>query len=386
MFGDPSLVDVSLQSRAVTFENPSGAPGSGGASAAGRKGSPSRTVDAGERVVLADLEGPATIRHVWCTVPPASPTRMRAYVLEVFYDGATEPSVSTPLLDFFGVACGRPTPYASYLTTAQEGRGFNAFFPMPFQHSARVEFVNGSERPTTLYYQIDYTLQPTFSTDAAYLHVSFRRENPTTLGRDFTIADGFVGAGRFLGCAIGIRPIDGGRWYGEGEVKIYLDGDSDMPTICGTGLEDYVGSAWGMGSHAAPFAGVPLDIRSRDSSTPGMPDFVGLYRWHVADPIVFNDSLRVTIQQIGMHLFLEGEEEERDSYLQSNPLAGHGWFPPRAGVLGMGLFERVDDYSAAAFVYCKQVQPVATVDVVDATADLARHPYERPDSLEGIPG
>ena len=165
------------------------------------------------------------------------------------------------LLDFFGVTCGRPTPFASYLTTAQEARGFNAFFPMPFEHHVRVEFVNRSERPVTLYYQVDFTREPDFPSDAGYLHVSFRRENPTTLGRDFTIADGFVGAGRFLGCAVGIRPIDGGRWYGEGEVKVYLDGDAELPTICGTGLEDYVGSAWGMGAHHAPFAGAPLDVR-----------------------------------------------------------------------------------------------------------------------------
>jgi hypothetical protein len=382
MFGDPSLIDTSLDARAVTFENPTGARGAGGRSAGGRKGAPSVVVDAGQRVVLADLEGPGTVRHLWCTVPPAPPERLRALVLEVFYDGASAPSVSTPLLDFFGATCGRPRPFASQLTTVQEGRGFNAWFPMPFRRHVRVELLNGSDRATTLYYQLDVTLGDVVAPEAGYLHVSFRRENPTVMRRDFTIADGFHGPGRFLGCAIGIRTIDTGWWYGEGEVKVYRDGDTDLPTICGTGLEDYVGSAYGLGAHHAPFAGAPLIVAAEDRGSLTVPDFVGFYRWHVPDPVVFTRSVRVTIQQIGMNAFAEGAEAERDAYVATNPLAGNGWFPPRRGLCGAGLFERVDDYSAAAFVYCRQVQPVARVEVASATADLARRAFEQPDPLE----
>jgi hypothetical protein len=374
MFGALSTIDTSLDSRAVTFENPTGARGAGGSAAGGRKGAPSRLVAGGERVVLADVDGPGVIRHVWCTVPPAPPQVMRALVLEVFYDGAAEPSISVPLLDFFGCAQGRPVPYASMLASAQEGRGFNAYFPMPFLGHVRVELVNGGRRPAMLYFQIDYTLVPSLPADDGLLHVTWRRENPTSLRRDFVIADGLRGPGRFLGCVVGIRPIDAGSWYGEGEVKVYRDGDAELPTICGTGLEDYVGSAWGMGPHHALWAGAPLDVRAPDADPNAIPDHLGFYRWHGPDPIVFHDDARVTIQQIGMHQFAAEDTDARDGYVATNPLAGNGWFelPGRA----LGLFERRDDYSAAAFVYCRDAQPVPRVDVAHAVADLERLPYE----------
>lgn len=392
MFADPSRIDLSQQPRAITFENPTGARAAGGAAAGGRKGAPSRWLEPGERVVLADIEGPGTIRHLWCTFPPARPERMRALTLEVFYGAAAEPSISVPLLDFFAITCGRPRPFTSALATAHEGRGFNAYYPIPFGDRVRVEVINGSPRRTLLYFQIDYTLGA-IASDVGLLHVSFRRENPTTLRRDFTIVDGLRGPGRFLGCAIGIRTIDPARWYGEGEVKFFIDSDGDdgqeLPTICGTGLEDYVGSAWGMGPHAALYGGAPLDVRAPGSGAAsgmaGIPDFVGFYRWHVLDPIVFHDRLRVTIQQIGMNLFREGEEAARDDYVATNPLAGTGWFelaPP--GVIGMALFERVDDYSAAAFVYCTSAQPVPRVDVAAAVADLGRRDHEVAASAETI--
>jgi hypothetical protein len=260
MWPDPSRIDLSLDSRAITFENPTGARGAGGSSHGGRKGSPSRRIAPGERVVLADLRGPGVLRHVWMTFQPAPPQEMRALQLDVFYDGATQPSVSVPCLDFFGLPHGRPVSYQSALSTAQEGRGFNSSVPMPFRDAVRVEVVNGGDRPTLLYYQIDYTLQPELDPSTGFLHVSFRRENPTVQGRDFVIAEGLDGPGRFLGCNVGVRVLDSGLWYGEGEVKIYRDGDDTLPTICGTGLEDYVGSAWGMGAHAAPLGGAPLVV------------------------------------------------------------------------------------------------------------------------------
>src|SRR5262245_18572791 len=149
---DPSRIDLELDSRAVTFENPTGARCAGGAAHAGRKGAPSRRIEPGETIVLADLEGPGTIRHVWMTFPPAPPARMRALVLEVFYDGGDEPSISVPALDFFGLPHGRPAAYASALLSAQEGRGFNAYLPIPFRRRIRIELRNASPRPTVLYY------------------------------------------------------------------------------------------------------------------------------------------------------------------------------------------------------------------------------------------
>jgi hypothetical protein len=378
---DIARVDLTLDSRAVTFENPTAARGAGGGAGSGRKGAPSRRLDPGEHVVLADLEGPGVIRHVWMTFPPAPPEVMRALSLEVFYDDMTEPSVSVPALDFFGLPHGRPVPYASALTTAQEGRGFNSYLPLPFGHRIRVEITNGSTRALDLYFQLDLTLQDV-PDDLGRLHAAFRRENPTTMGRDFVIADGLAGPGRFAGCVVGVRVLDEGLWYGEGEVKAYLDDDAELPTICGTGLEDYVGTAWGMGAHHAPYAGSPLEVR-----TPGQaqPAFLGFYRWHMPDPIVFRRDLRVTIQQIGMHLFPAGQESAFEDFAATHPAAGAGWaMHPRPGLHAMGICERVDDYCATAFTYCLHAQAVPRLDLAAALADIGRLPSEPALPLEGL--
>lgn len=378
------VIDTGLDSRAVTFENPTGARGSGGTAAGGRKGAPSRRVRAGERVVLADLEGPGVVRHIWMTFPPAPPQDTRGIWMEIFYDDATAPSVSVPCLDFFGLPHGRPVPYASALTTMPEGRGLNAYFPMPFRGRMRVELTNGSSRSIELYYQIDYTRQRELPADVGLLHCAFRRENPTTMQRDFVIARVAQGPGRFLGCVVGVRVVDDGSWYGEGEVKVFRDGDTDLPTICGTGLEDYVGSAWGMGAHHGPYAGAPLVVEraGADAAPLSLPAFVGFYRWHVVDPIVFTDELRVTIQQIGMHTFPAGAVDEFERFAGDHPAAGGGWRRGLPGLEALGLHERVDDYSAAAFFYAGEPVPVDRLDVDGARADLDRLPHERPDPME----
>jgi hypothetical protein len=385
---NPAYVDARLDSRAVTFENPTGGRGAGGASHGGRKGSPSRRVAAGERVVLADLRGPGVLRHFWLTIQPAPPEQMRALNLEVFYDGAAEPSISVPCLDFFGLPHGRPVPYHSALSTAQEGRGFNSYVPMPFRDQVRVELANDGTRPALLYYQIDYTLQRELDESAGFLHVMFRRENPTLQRRDFIIAEGLRGPGRFLGCNVGVRVVDAGLWYGEGEVKIYRDGDGDLPTICGTGLEDYVGSAWGMGQHDAPFGGAPLVVSPPEGSDAApSPAFVSFYRWHLPDPVMFERDLRVTIQQIGAAFFASGCEQEFEEYARTHPAAGTGWnrdLGPR--VVAWGIAERVDDYCATAFVYCETPQPVPRVDVAAAIADIERREYEQPLPMERLVG
>jgi Protein of unknown function (DUF2961) len=292
--------------------------------------------------------------------------------------------VSVPCLDFFGLPHGRPVPYASALTTMPEGRGLNAYFPMPFRGRMRVELTNGSSRSIELYYQIDYTRQRELPTDVGFLHCTFRRENPTTMQRDFVIAQVAQGPGRFLGCVVGVRVLDDGSWYGEGEVKVFRDGDTDLPTICGTGLEDYVGSAWGMGAHHGPYAGAPLVVeRTGSGAAPlSLPAFVGFYRWHVVDPIIFTDELRVTIQQIGMHTFPAGAGDEFERFAGDHPAAGAGWHRGLPGLEALGLHERVDDYSAAAFFYVREPTAVVALDVDGARADLDRLPHERPDPME----
>ena len=375
---NPAFIDTRLESRAITFENPSGERGSGGIAANGRKGAPMRVVAPGERVVLADITGPGTVRHVWMTFPPAPPEVMRAKLIEVFYDGADEPSVSVPAVDFFGVPWGRPVHLDTALTSINEGRGFNSFIPMPFRGSLRMEFVNAAERPTRLYYQVDYTLEPELDRELGYLHATYRRENPTTLREDFVICDGLSGPGRFLGAVVGVRVLDDGVWYGEGEVKMYLDGDGERPTICGTGLEDYVGSAWGMGAHQAQFLGAPLDVRDPDRPG-GQPDFVGFYRWHLPDPIVFRESLRVTIQQIGFDVFTDADAQR----MAARSPAGDGWQRIDAGgIAALGICERSDDYCAVAYVMCTRPQAVPRVALDDVVTAIERRPYEQPSATE----
>jgi hypothetical protein len=383
---DPSFVDARIDSRAVTSENPTGARGAGGMSYGGRKGRGGQNIRSGARAVLADLEGPGTLRHFWLALPPwgNDPELLRSLRLEAFYDGMTEPSVSVPILDFFGLPHGRLAEYYSQLVTVPGGRGLNSYIPMPFGRSVRVELANESDRDAPIAYQIDYTLEPLAPERTHYLHISFRRENPTTLRRDFVITEGLRGPGRFLGCVVGIRALDTSTFYGEGELKIYRDGDDEFPTICGTGLEDYVGSAFGLTRHYGPYTGTPLIISAPggDEDAMGTPDYLGFYRWHVADPVMFSTDLRVTLQQIGHPPARFESPEELERYTATHLPASRGWVTSSDRTRLWGVVERQDDYCATAFVYCRTPQPVTRYDPESATADIARLPYEPPSTFE----
>jgi hypothetical protein len=372
---DPARIDLRHEIRTISFENPDGSRASAGRTHGGRKGAPNRMVEPDERLVLAEITGPGRVRHLWLTFPPMPPPQMRGLALEIFYDAAAEPSVSVPCLDFFGLPHGRPCAFASALSAAQEGRGFNSWIPMPFGERFRMEITNGTGRRFPLYYQLSYTLGPE-PADTGRLHASFRRENPTELKRDFTIAAGLHGPGRFLGCNVGIRvlPEPDFSWYGEGEVKIYLDDDDALPTWCGTGLEDYVGSAWGMGEHHTPYQGAPLILQPPDAA---MPELVSFYRWHLPDPIVFREQLRATLQQIGAVAVPRGRSEIRQRLEAAGRAAGEGFFEIAEGVLeSFGICERRDDVCATAFVYCQEPQAVPRLDVAAALADIERRDWE----------
>ncbi len=386
--GDPAIIDTALDSRSISFENLTGARGAGGTAHGGRKGAPNRITKPGDEITLADIQGPGRIGHFWITVPPLPPQEMRRLILEVTYDGREAPSISVPLVDFFGCPHGRPVPLNTAYTTIQEGRGYNSWLPMPFRDNIRITFRNQSNRTFPLYYQVDYNLAPQ-AEDTGLLHVSFARENTTTLGQDFTIAQGFKGPGRFMGCNIGVRVLNDilmqkhFSWYGEGEVKIFRDGDEKLPTICGTGFEDYAGTAWGMGAHQTPFAGVPHDVRNPDGSGGANPDFASLYRWHGPDPIIFQNEVRVTVQQIGAVFLGRGQEDLLKEIEKQNPVAGEGWRTSLpAPAYAFGICERVDDVCATAYLYLQQAQDVPRVDAKAAAQDLERKPYEHPSPLE----
>lgn len=279
-----------LESRASSAENRSGGKGQGGKAGGGLKGSPAiKDFQDETTVVLLDTEGPGQIRHIWCTSTARDPFGLRNQILRIYWEGSDIPSVEAPLGDFFGAAHGAAVPLVSSLITMQEGRGFNCYIPMPFERRAVVTITNETGRDIDwFFYQIDFTRGDAVTDEDGRFHARFHRENPCPLGRDFSILETRHACGIYLGSVLGVRPL-APRWWGEGEVKIYLDGDEAHPTICGTGTEDYIGSAWGLGQHCTPYQGAPLVT----------PEFTTLYRFHVPDPVYFQQDIRVELQQMG---------------------------------------------------------------------------------------
>jgi D-arabinan exo alpha-(1,3)/(1,5)-arabinofuranosidase (non-reducing end) len=293
-----------IESRSISFENPTGEKGAGGKAASnlgpGRKGQPARDIGSGETVTLCDIEGPGMIRHIWMTTQ-AEPVNLRSLVLRGFWDGQEHPSIQSPLGDFMGAAHGQVKPYQSAVHSLGQSAGMNFWLPMPFARRARFTITNDGEKPSVLFYQIDYTLHDPVAADAGRLHVLFRRESPTTLKKDFELLPKRVGRGRFIGSLMSVRSLDVKHWWGEGEFKAYLDGDGEFPTICGTGTEDYIGLSWGTQKTPFLYNGCYLDDDG----------YVGMYRWHLRDPIVWKKDGRITIQQIEWN---DGLKERQDDW------------------------------------------------------------------------
>ncbi|MBI1196956.1 MAG: DUF2961 domain-containing protein [Phenylobacterium sp.] len=340
-----------LETRSISFENPTGARGGGGRAASplgvGRKGAPARFVAPGETVDLADIEGPGTIRHIWMTTS-LTPEAMRGLVIRAWWEDQEHPSVEAPLGDFFGFAHGYTPPYESEIHSVGERNGLNIWLPMPFRKRARLTLSNELGKPTPLFYQIDYTLGDRHAADVGRLHALFRRENPTTPGRDFEILPQRRGQpGRYLGCVIGVRPLSP-DWWGEGEVKMFLDDDGDFPTIAGTGAEDYVGLSFCI--QQTPFRLHGANWRERDDRID--TGRVSMYRWHTLDPVFWRRELKVTVQQIGLAATSR---------------------PPATFEAYADLFrERADDWSACSFWY--EATPSAPLPpfppLADRIADL----------------
>ena len=333
------LSSPTLRSRAITAENQTGAKGLGGKELNGRKGLPCLWVFKKDQVyTFAEMDGPGMVRHIWITVQNTSPEKMRNLILRFYWDGQENPSVEVPLSDFFGVSHGRTAAYESAFITMPEGRGFNCYFPMPFTKHAKLTVTNETgEDAGPFFYQVDYTLGDEIDEQCPYFHAQFRRVLNTTMAEDYVILDGVKGKGRYLGVNVGIvdRYAGKGIWWGEGEVKMYIDGDKEYPTICGTGSEDYVGSGWGLGQFHAQEMGAPL-IKDQ---------FVSYYRFHLRDPVYFNEDFKVTVQQIGH----DGVGERADP---DGPLAefiAKGEY--RKDHIGSGQFERIDDMCSTAYWY-----------------------------------
>jgi len=320
------LLPTQVHSRSISFENPTGEKGAGGSASSpigpGRKGSPARMLEPGSTVELANIRGSGVLRHIWAATYDVADT-MRGLVVRIYWEGQQHPSVEAPIGDFFGFAHGKTTAFQTAMHSVGEKYALNSWVPMPFSEQARVTISNDLDITVPFFFQIDYTIGDSHPPEFGRLHTMFRRENPTTKAIDFELLPKRTGRGRYLGTVIGVRP-DNSNWWGEGEVKMFIDGDQQLATIVGTGAEDYAGLSWGLQQNAFLYHGATLvEGPNRINTGP-----VSMYRWHVPDPIYWYQDIVVTVQQIG----LQPPIQDYQGYQE-------------------GLYDRQDDWSACTFWY-----------------------------------
>jgi len=297
------------KTRSISPENFTGEKGGGGKASdvsgthaardlgQGWKVSPCIAIAPGECRTIAEIDGSGAIQQIWMT-----PTgNWRFSILRIYWDGEETPAVECPVGDFFACGWGKYAPVSSLAVCVNPGSAFNCYWEMPFRKSCKITITNIGVQPMTLFYQINYTLTEV-PEDAAYFHAQFRRVNPLPYKEVYTILDGVRGRGQYVGTYMAWG-VNNSGWWGEGEIKFYMDGDTAFPTICGTGTEDYFCGSYNFdvgGSYrefTTPYAGLPQVIRP-DGTYQSQQRF-GMYRWHIMDPIRFEQDLRVTIQALG---------------------------------------------------------------------------------------
>lgn len=299
------------KTRSISPENFTGAKGQGGmatdgtgASCArdlgqGWKISPSVTIRVGETFTLADIRDAGAIQQIWMT-----PTgHWRFSILRIYWDDQEQPSVECPIGDFFACGWGKYAQLSSLAICVNPGSAFNCYWEMPFRKRCRITMTNIAHEDMRLYYQINYTLTDV-PDDCAYFHAQFRRVNPLPYKEVYTLLDGVKGRGHYVGTYMAWG-VNSSGWWGEGEIKFYMDGDQEFPTICGTGTEDYFCGSYNFENrdigqyqeYTTPYAGLPQVLRP-DGAYRSQTCF-GMYRWHITDPIRFEEDLRVTIQALG---------------------------------------------------------------------------------------
>lgn len=295
------------RTRSISAENPTGEKGRGGmaipnpadpkpaasARAAddlgqGWKVRPFLRVNAGQTATLMDVDGPGIIQHIWMVEGLS-----RAHVLRFYWDQETTPSIEVPAPDFFAVGHEKFARVNSQAVVVNPRNAMNCYWPMPFRKHAKITFTNEADQDLTLLaFQIDYA-ETKVPANAAYLHAQWRRAN-TSKENPYVILDGVQGRGRYVGTFLAWTQLSKG-WFGEGEIKFFMDGDTQFPTLCGTGTEDYFCGSYGFPeSYSSAYAGTVLP--SNDSE---IPSYWSLYRWHILDPVCYEKDLRVTIQALG---------------------------------------------------------------------------------------
>jgi len=332
------------QTRSLSAENFTGEKGKGGMAtegtgmSAGRelgqgwKISPCVTIKEGQTFVLANIQGSGAIQQIWMT--PSG--NWRYSILRIYWDGEKEPSVEVPVGDFFACGWGKYAQVNSLAVCVNPGSAFNCYWVMPFRKSCRITFENIDTKAMTLFYQVNYTLTEV-PADAACFHAQFRRSNPLALERDHVILDGVKGWGHYIGTYMCWQSNNTG-WWGEGEVKFFIDGDGKFPTICGTGTEDYFCGSYGFvvddkyREYTTPYAGMPQVI-TPDGLWQSQQRF-GLYRWHIMDPVRFEKDLKVTMQGLGWrndgrYLPLQDDISSVAFWYQQEPHAAFSKLPPK---------------------------------------------------------
>jgi hypothetical protein len=335
------------KTRSISPENLTGEKGKGGMAKVGEgtasdaarelgqgwKVNPFVNIAPGETFTMGTIKGPGALQHLWMT-----PTgNWRWMILRMYWDDEKQPSVECPVGDFFACGWGRYSQVSSLPVCVNPGSAFNSYWEMPFRKSARITMTNMGPEAARLYYQIDYTLTDV-PADAAYFHAQFRRSNPLKYQEVHTILDGVKGWGQYVGTYL-CWGVNNNGWWGEGEIKFYMDGDSEFPTICGTGTEDYFCGSYNFDTRGpdgrnryteftTPYTGLAQVIRP-DGLYIANTRF-GLYRWHVPDPIRFEEDLKVTIQALGWraggrYLPLQDDISSVAYWYQTEP---HAPFPP----------------------------------------------------------
>jgi len=295
------------RTRSVCPENPTGGKGKGGmavpdpaklpfsaaASDLGQrwKVNPFHKVQPGETLTIMDVDGPGVIQHIWLVADPA---KGRSHIIRFYWDGEESASIETPVSDFFAVGHNKFARVNSLAVIVNPASAFNCYWPMPFREHARITFTNeDKDELGLLTYQITYA-ETGVPENAGYFHAQWRRAVTERANPDYVIVDGIKGKGKYAGTFLAWTQLSDG-WFGEGEIKFYIDGDAEFPTICGTGTEDYLCGSYGFpDTYSTAYVGNVL----QHAGEKGPPKW-SLYRWHIMDPIFFDKDLRVTIQALG---------------------------------------------------------------------------------------
>lgn len=349
--------DSVSKSRWSSPENINGQKGAGGKVNFGAKGHPAIKMPANSTLSLLNIKGAGVVNRIWITTSDLSPKALRALTLQIFWDGETKPAVSVPIADFFGMGPGKMSAFKNALFASPEGKSFNCFIPMPFRTGARVELKNEADYPiNAVYFDVDYQLKP-WQKDNLYFHAYWHRDTATTLAKDFELLPHVTGRGRLLGVnvAVNANPLYGKIWWGEGEVKVYMDGDKQCPTLVGTGTEDYIGDAWSQKEFFNDYSGCLLADDANLQWT--------FYRYHIPDPMFFATDCRMTIQQMGSSFTKEVVAAQKagapmlpvsleDGKGRSRHLYRSGvGFDSAAPDEQFAIFYRSDDVCATAYFY-----------------------------------